>query len=223
MKRTTFPLTCLCWLLIVLGAASAKAEAPSSPIAQMAVQDILDREAYQELKPYGAATVEPLLTLYQAGNVETRRRVANALYSLSIKSDQARKVLMQDVHTPDQQLRLAVQWALGRVSNDADVVRTLLDNMQHDPNPLFRDKAACALAYDQVHLTESQRLLLFEGLVHALEDDKEDVRRIALLALQIHTGQTKGFQPQASLLVRQLGVQQWQAWVAEYRKNLAGE
>jgi HEAT repeat protein len=221
MKRITVPLIGLCWLLIVLETVSTRAE--SAPMAQTTVQSILDREAYQELKPYGAATIEPLLTLYQAGNVETRRRVANALYSLSIESDQARKVLMQDVHTPDQQLRLAVQWALGRVSNDADVVRTLLDNMQHDPNPLFRDKAACALAYDQVHLTEFQRLLLFEGLVHALEDDKEDVRHIALLALQIHTGQTKGFQPQASLSVRQLGVQQWQAWVAEYRANLAGE
>ena len=221
MKKVAFlPITLSC-LLFAFVTVNARAE--TAPIAQATVRNILEREAYPELKPYGAATVEPLLTLYQAGNVETRRRVANALYSLSVKSDKARKVLMQDVHTPDPQLRLAVQWALGRVSNDADVVRTLLDNMQHDPNPLFRDKAACALAYDQVHLTESQRLLLFEGLVHALEDDKEDVRRIALLALQIHTGQTKGFQPQASPSVRQLGVQQWRAWVAEYRKNLAGE
>src|SRR5688572_1054081 len=102
MKRINFPLICLCWLLVVLETVSAIAE--SAPIAQTTVQNILDREAYQELKLYGAATIEPLLMLYQAGNVETRRRVANALYSLSIKSDQARQVLMQDVHTPHQQL-----------------------------------------------------------------------------------------------------------------------
>lgn len=216
-----FLLIVLICLLSVHGAVRARAEAP--PLALATVQNILEREAYPELRPYGAATIEPLLALYQAGDVETRRRVANALYALSIKSESARRVLMQDIHTPHPQLRLAVQWAVGRVSNDAEVVRTLLDNMQHDPNPLFRDKAACALASDQVHLTEPQRLLLLAGLVQALEDDKIDVRHIALLALQIHTGQTKGFQPQAPLAVRQLGVQQWQAWIAAYRKNLSGE
>ena len=45
-----------------------------------------------------------------------------------------------------------MQWALGRVSDDPDVVDVLLENMQNDPCPLFRDKAACALAYDQIHL-----------------------------------------------------------------------
>jgi HEAT repeat protein len=221
MKKIAVLPIALSWLLIACTAGNAKAEA--APLTQTTVQHILEREAYPELKPYGVATIEPLLTLYQAGDVDTRRRVANALYSLSIKSEQARQVLMQDIHTPHQQLRLAVQWAVGRVSNDADVVRTLLDNMQHDPNPLFRDKAACALAYDQVHLTEHQRLLLFEGLVRALEDDKTDVRNIALLALHIHTGQTKDFQPQAPVAVRQRGVQQWKIWVVEYRKNLVGE
>lgn len=221
MKNIAFLPTVLTGLLIVLGAANARAEA--APLSQTTVQNVLEREAYPELKSHGAATIEPLLTLYQAGDVDTRRRVANALYALSIKSEQARQLLMRDIHTPHQQLRLAVQWAVGRVSNDADVVRTLLDNMRNDPNPLFRDKAACALAYDQVHLTEHQRLLLFEGLVHALEDEKTDVRNIALLALQIHTGQTKDFQPQAPLTVRQLGIQQWKTWVAEYRKNLTGE
>ncbi len=221
MKKIAFLPIALSWLLIACTAVNAKAEA--APLAQTTIRNILEREAYPELKPHGAATIDPLLALYQTGDVETRRRVANALYSLSIKSEQARQLLMQDIHTPHQQLRLAVQWAVGRVSNDAEVVRTLLGNMQHDPNPLFRDKAACALAYDQVHLTEHQRLLLFEGLVRALEDDKTDVRNIALLALQIHTGQTKGFQPHAPLAERQLGVQQWKAWVTAYRENLTGE
>jgi len=48
---------------------------------------------------------------------------------------------------------MSVQYALGRVSSDVSVVDALLDNMQNDALLLFRDKAACALAYDQVHLT----------------------------------------------------------------------
>ena len=152
-----------------------------------------------------------------------RWRVANALYYLSIKSPHARAVLMADVHTTHPQLRLAVQWALGRVSDDVEVVRVLLDNMENDPNPLFRDKAACALAYDQVHLREKQHVLLLEGLVNALENDKDDVRRIALQALQIRTGQTKGFLPEAPASTRQLAVQRWKAWVTEYRKNIYGQ
>lgn len=183
----------------------------------------LAAEEYSVLKPAGAAAIEPLLTLYQAGDPDMRRRVANALYYLSIKSPRARAVLMTDVHTTHEHLRLAVQWALGRVSDDVEVVRVLLNNMENDPNPLFRDKAACALAYDQVHLSEKQQVLLLEGLVRALENDKDDVRRIALQALQIRTGQTKGFLPDAPVNTRQSAVQRWKAWVAEYRKNIYGE
>jgi len=197
--------------------------AGSAPLTPAELHAVLAREDYQPLKPSGAAVIEPLLTLYQAGDADTRRRVANALYYLSIKSAHAREVLMQDVHTQHPQLRLAVQWALGRVSDDTTVVRVLLDNMENDPNPLFRDKAACALAYDQVHLSEKQHVLLLEGLVRALENDKDDVRRIALQALYIRTGQTKDFLPDAPVNVRRPAVQRWKAWAAEYRKNIYGE
>ena len=50
----------------------------------------------------------------------------------------------------------------------------LLDNMRNDANPLFRDKAACALAYDQIHLTEKQKVRLYEGLINSLNDAKLD-------------------------------------------------
>jgi len=173
------------------------------------LSDIKDYH-YESLKQYGESVIPPLLELYKEGDNGQKARVAGALYYLSIKSEEARELLMKDIHTPDSELRLQVQWAVGRVSNDDVVIQALLDNMQNDPNPVFRDKAACALAHDQPHLTEKQRVLLLEGLVKALDDAKPDVRNIARLALQIQTGQDKG------------SVQAWKDWVAEYRVNIYG-
>src|SRR5262249_49426393 len=109
--------------------------------------------------------------------------------------------------------------ALGRVSPDIDVVDVLLDNMQNDANPLFRDKAACALAYDQIHLTEKQKVHLYEGLIGDLDDPKLDVRSIAALALNIQTGQTKGFNANAAPAQRQAAIREWRKWLDEYRSR----
>ena len=106
------------------------------------------------------------------------------------------------------------------MSDDPAVVDLLLDNMQNDPVPLFRDKAACALAYDQVHLSPAQKLRLFEGLVHALDDPKPQVRQVALQALSILTHQTKGFEPNGAPQARSVAVEAWKRWLAEYRANL---
>jgi len=85
---------------------------------------------------------------------------------------------------------------------------------------LFRDKAACALAEDQIHLTERQKVRLFAALIGALRDDKEDVRRIAIKALQIQTGQDKGFNPDAPWADREQKVKQWEAWLEQYKREL---
>jgi hypothetical protein len=92
--------------------------------------------------------------------------------------------------------------------------------MRSDPNPLFRDKAACALAYDQIHLSEPQKVRLFGALIDALRDGQYDVRHIALMALQIHTGQTKGFDPGASWADREQKLRVWQNWLAQYKSGL---
>lgn len=183
--------------------------ATTSPDKNIIISQIQNYQ-YESLRQYGESVVPPLLDIYKEGNNTQKAKAAGALYFLSIKSEEAREVLMKDIHTPDRDLRLQVQWALGRVSNDDTVIHVLLDNMRNDPNPLFRDKAACALAHDQPHLSEKQRVLLLEGLVQALEDEKPDVRNIATLALQIQTGQSKG------------DVQAWKDWVAEYRLNIFG-
>jgi HEAT repeat protein len=138
---------------------------------------------------------------------------------LGWKSAEAKQALMADVHTQNSDLRLQVQWALGRVSGDLDVVEVLLDNMRNDANPLFRDKAACALAYDQIHLSERQKVRLYEGLIGALSDPKLDVRSIAVLALSIQTGQTKGFEANASAHSRETAVREWKKWLDEYRSR----
>jgi len=173
------------------------------------------------IRALGRPVLPKLVQLYvTTGDEALRARVAQTLYELGWQSPEAKQALMKDVHTPNPDLRLQVQWALGRVSNDQDVVDTLLANMRNDSNPLFRDKAACALAYDQIHLSEQQKVRLFGALIEALRDDKFDVRQIALLALQIHTGQTKSFDPGAPLADREQKVKLWRTWLEQYKSGL---
>ena len=175
---------------------------------------------WQAVQAMGRGALPELVELYTQSSPAERATVAQVFYALGWKSEEAKRVLMQDVHTSDQNLRLQVQWALGRVSDDPAVVDALLDNMQNDAVPLFRDKAACALAYDQIHLAPAQKLRLFEGLVHALDDPKPQVRQVAIQALDILTHQTKGFEPNGTAQARSAAVEAWRRWLAEYRANL---
>ena len=202
-------------LAVAAPAAAAAAQVASS--VESLLFPALDVEA---LRARGPAVLPEMARLYEASDVARRRQIASAFYSLGWKSPEAKRVLMADVHTEDRELRLNVQWALGRVSNDTDVVDVLLDNMQHDDNPLFRDKAACALAHDQIHLTEQQKVHLYDRLLRAMRDPKPDVRAIAAKALEIQTGQTKGFDPNAPQSEREASIRTWQRWLDEYRANL---
>jgi HEAT repeat protein len=176
---------------------------------------------YAAIQRLGPGSMPELVRLYESADGDPERaRVANAFYQLGWKSEDARRALMRDVRTPDQDLRISVQYALGRVSNDPSVVDALLENMQDDANPLFRDKAACALAYDQVHLSEAQKVRLFTGLIRALDDAKPQVRAIAIQALEIHTGQRKGFTPDADPSTRAAAVAQWQEWLRRYKDGV---
>jgi HEAT repeat protein len=190
------------------------------PIEMGTVQTLVSQRKVDELKKLGREVLPVMARLYESSSEAERTNIAEAFYQLGWKSAEAKQVLMKDVHTQNQYLRLQVQWALGRVSNDADVVEVLLNNMQSDANPLFRDKAACALAYDQIHLTEKQKVRLYQGLIQSLRDSKQDVRRIALLALSIQTGQTKNFNPDASAAQRETSIREWEKWLEEYKSNL---
>jgi HEAT repeat protein len=215
MKQINWRILSICWsltltILIIPATRFSAAEdfAKSSIATESTLISLLASDNYPEIKKLGEPAIEPLLTIYQKSENPIKTKIAQALYVMGLKSEHAREVLMKDIHTEDSSLRLQVQWALGRVSNDDSIVKALLDNMQNDPNPLFRDKAACALAHDQVHLTEKQRVIMFEGLVNALSDEKPDVRNIAQLALQIQTGQSKP------------SVEDWKKWIAEYKLNI---
>ena len=174
----------------------------------------------EAIKAMGPSVMPRLARMYGAGDEERRQRLASIFYRLGWKSEEAKDALIKDVHTPNQGLRLEVQWALGRVSNDVSVVDVLLDNMQNDAQLLFRDKAACALANDQIHLTPAQKVHLYEGLIRALDDPKMDVRRIAVTVLQIQTGQDKGFRFAGPPEARARALEAWRQWLAEYRSQL---
>ena len=191
-----------------------------APIEPTAVASLIAQGKTAAAKALGPGVLPAMVRLYESADEMQRTRIAETFYQLGWKLPAAKRVLMKDVHTSNQYLRLQVQWALGRVSSDDDVVDVLLENMENDANPLFRDKAACALAYDQIHLTEKQKARLYEGLIQALSDPKVDVRRIALQALSIHTGQTKGFNPEAQVAERENSIRQWKRWLEEYKSNL---
>jgi HEAT repeat protein len=206
--------------------AAGERPTPAPPVslppdaADLALLAEVERYDWDALRARGAPALDGLVRLYRAGDEERRANVARAFYVLGWKSEAAAELLLGDVRTQNQNLRLQAQWALGRVSDSPVVVEVLLDNMMHDPNPLFRDKAACALAYDQIHLDEVHKVRLFEGLIAALSDPKPQVRAIAIQALRIHTGQTKGFLPVLPEERRRAAVERWRAWLDDYRAAL---
>jgi len=88
---------------------------------------------WKAIQAMGPDTLPELARHYGKSTVEERARIAQVFYNLGWKSEDAKRALMADVHTADQSLRLQVQWALGRVSDDPAVIDVLLDNMRNDP------------------------------------------------------------------------------------------
>lgn len=201
--------------LTVIQTIIAKATSEGQEIEEMLLSGNIEG-----IRNKGPVALTQLAQIYETSDVNKRTVIARTFYMIGQKSPEATNALMKDIHTTDTRLRLEVQWALGRVSNNKKVLMALLDNMQNDPNPLFRDKSACALASDQIHLKDEQKVLLFEGLIQALDDPKPQVRDIAIKALHIQTGQTKGFKPNASQADRSQAIEVWIAWLEEYKANL---
>jgi len=183
--------------------------------------DKLRYDDIQHLKTLGPEIMPHLVHMYATTPSEDDRAViAWVFYTIGWKSEDAKRALLKDIHTQNEKLRLQVQWALGRVSDDVAIVDMLANIMMNDTSPIFRDKAACALAYDQIHLSEKQKVRLFSRVIDALSDEKQQVRAIAIQVLQIHTGQTKGFNPNGSPEDRGRSINRWKTWLAEYAKNL---
>jgi HEAT repeat protein len=208
------------WLCpLLLATTSSPLPATSPPVRSEALR-ALESKDFEALRDYGESVMPVLVEIYRDGSRDQRVAVAGAWYRLGWRSEEAKEALLEDLTTGDPMLRLQVQYALGRVSADPEVVRRLLVTMRDDPNPLFRDKAACALASDQIHLTAEQRLTELAGLVAALSDEKPQVRRIAIQALRILTGQDKGFRPKAPPEARAAAIERWQIWLVDYRSSV---
>src|SRR4051812_28742936 len=112
-------------LVSVLMAGSAPENADST--ALLAAVQANDLAA---LRQRGPAVMPALARLYPTLGADVRSRMAGVFYQLGWKSPEARRALMADAHTTDESLRIGVQYALGRVSDDPEVVDVLLDSMQ---------------------------------------------------------------------------------------------
>jgi hypothetical protein len=205
-------------LLLLPLAVLLTAAGPASPASGLV--GLVAREDFEGLRAQGPKILPEMARLYTSSDTAERTRIAGLLYRLGWKSPEAASALMRDVRTQDVGLRIAVQYALGRVSDQPAVVDALLRNMTDDPNPVLRDKAACALAYDQIHLSEAEKVRIYEGLIKALDSEQQQVREIAIQALQVHTGQRKGFIPFAPVEKRRESIARWRSWLAEYKENL---
>lgn len=177
-------------------------------------------EKIDAIKSIGPSVIPYIMDLYSEGNDKQKSNLASLLWRLGWPSEDAAMLLLRDIKTPHESLRINVQYALGTLSSNPIVVQSLLDNMRHDENPLLRDKAACALANDQVYLTMRQTYPLLRGLVDGLSDSKAQVRKISIKALKIHTGQTMGFVAHADAQARNEAIYRWQAWLDEYQRAL---
>ena len=175
----------------------------------------------EELQTIGPEAIPALLFLYETGDDPLRIQLAGLFHELAWPSPEVERALVRDMQTRNVELRLAVFYALGRVSSDPAVVEMLLEVLRYDPNPLLRDKAACALAYDQVHLKEPrQKVRLYQGLIQALSSSERQVQALAIQALSILTGETKGFHPAFPPDRQQRSIEMWERWLTEVKAGL---
>jgi HEAT repeat protein len=215
-----WPILTLSFLLVPL---TIHAQAPF-PGEEMTLSQrvtlALEANDLEGLRAIGPEAVPALVFHYETGDEALRLQIAQLFHELAWPSPEVERVLMTDVRSHNIELRLAVFYALGRVSDNPEVVATLLDILQNDPNPLFRDKAACALAYDQVHLREPQKVQLYAGLIQALSSPERQVQALAIQALSILTGETKGFHPAFPPDRQQRSIEMWERWLTEVKAGL---
>jgi HEAT repeat protein len=209
-------------LALVLAAAVVGPTAPTTARPASELWPLIENHRWEELRSRGRGVLPELVALYRATpEPEERLKVARVFYGLGWPSEEARQALTADARTPHEGLRIEVQWALGRVSADDQVVDLLLATLESGgESRLVRDKAACALASDQIHLTDEQRVRLFARVIELLESPEPWLRWTAVRVLEVQTGQHKGFKPQAPEAERAAAVERWKRWLEEYRAQL---
>lgn len=206
-------------LLLVSFPVLAQEAAPGDGLRPALERYVEARDA-ESIAAYGPEVMPLLLDLYRKADRDERILIANMLYRLGWRSEEAKELLMQDARSLDENLRIQAQYALGRVSDDPAIVDLLVENLQKGFNPLVRDKAACSLAYDQIHLDDHQKVRLFRKVIELLESPSAETRMLAIRVLHVHTGQTKGFVPALPESHRAVAVERWRRWIEEYEANL---
>ncbi|HET9226953.1 MAG TPA: HEAT repeat domain-containing protein [Thermoanaerobaculia bacterium] len=184
------------------------------------VTRLVEANDAEGLRALGDEAVTAMVWLYELSEEPERTHIANLFSKMGVRSDLAERALLRDFLSPNLELRLAVQNALGRVSSNPMVVETLLYTLENDRNPLVRDKAASALAYDQIHLNEQEKVRIYEGLIEALSNPEAQIRAVSIQALSILTGQTKGFHALYPEDRRERSIAMWQHWLEERRTKL---
>ncbi|HYN20022.1 MAG TPA: hypothetical protein VE078_03605, partial [Thermoanaerobaculia bacterium] len=148
MFRRRLPLLLVSAFLVTLPAQLLAAQQEPEVELSQKVGQLVEANDAAALRNLGPEAMASMVWLYELSEEAERARIANLFYQMGARSEIAERALLRDARTNNVELRLAVQYALGRVSDDLRVVETLLDTLQNDPQPLFRDKAAAALAYD---------------------------------------------------------------------------
>lgn len=188
-----------------------------------ALREILAQSpiSFSDIRHFGYAAIPILTELYaEAESNSQKAKIASVFWRLGWKSPAIEAALMDDLDSEDAGLKVQVQWGIAKSSSSDKVIKKLLYNLENDQSPFVRDKAACALASDFIHISATQRLMLLRGLVDGLDNDIHQVRASSIQALQIQTGQTKGFYANASAGQRAAAIKEWLDWLDEYQASL---
>ena len=183
----------------------------------MAIKDI----PIEEIRSFGYGAIPILTELYEEADTNLEKsRIAWAFWKLGWKSPEIEEALIEDLDSSDANLKVWVQWGIAQSTVNDTVIRKVLYNLENDPSPFVRDKAACALASDFVHISESQRVLIYRGLIDGLSNDTQQIRASSIQALKVKTGQTKNYNAAGDAASREEAITAWNEWLEEYERNL---
>jgi hypothetical protein len=190
---------------------------------KQAIKALMDMKTrpIQDIKEYGYGAIPILTELYkEAESNREKSKIADVFWRLGWKSPQIEEALMGDLDSTDEGLKINVQWGIAKSTQSSEVINKLLYNLEYDSSALVRDKAACALASDFIHISPEQRIVILRGLIKGLSNDIQQVRNSSILALAIQTGQRKGFVATADADSRTESITVWHEWLDEYERNI---
>jgi len=174
-----------------------------------------------DIQHFGYGAIAILTELYKESSSNSEKaKIASIFWRLGWKSQEIEETLMPDLDADDDYLKVQAQWGIAKSTVNSDVISKLLDNLENDPSPFVRDKAACALASDFIHISPAQKIQILRGLVEGLNSEITQVRASSILALKVRTGQTKGFVAGADIESRLQSIKTWGEWVDEYERSI---